>query len=172
MVKEINKKLAIGLIVLFAILVFIPVAVKYDLLNYEELISKLPKISLPKLPKFPWTSKVEGIAKFSSEEEFKEYLQNSSTELQYWAGGMGGGLALEMMKSEFPTTPPATNGETAAPDRVSETNVQVAGIDEPDIVKTDGNEIYLSQEYSYWRGPIILEEKIVSPYPSQAKQML
>jgi uncharacterized secreted protein with C-terminal beta-propeller domain len=57
----------------------------------------------------------------------------------------------------------------ATPDRVSETNVQVAGIDEPDIVKTDGSEIYISQEYSYWSGPILFEEKIMPPYPSQAK---
>jgi len=163
MQNQINKKLAIGLIVLFSLVVFIPIAVKYSLLNYEELIQKIP-----------WTQKkVEGIAKFSSEEEFKEYLQNSNTELQYWGGGMGGGdIAFEALGKTSSQAPavPATDGGAAAIDRVSETNVQVAGIDEPDIVKTDGKEIYFSQEYSYWRGPILFEEKmIMPPYPSQAK---
>jgi uncharacterized secreted protein with C-terminal beta-propeller domain len=36
--------------------------------------------------------------------------------------------------------------EKAVVNRVSETNVQVQGIDEPDIVKTDGNEIYYSNQ--------------------------
>lgn len=39
----------------------------------------------------------------------------------------------------------------AAPERVSETNVQVSGIDEPDIVKTDGEQLYVSTR-SYWYG--------------------
>ncbi len=35
-------------------------------------------------------------------------------------------------------------------ERVSETTVQVLGIDEPDIVKTDGKKIYFSQSFSFW----------------------
>jgi len=42
------------------------------------------------------------------------------------------------------------------PDRVSGTNVQVIGIDEPDIVKTNGEEIFFSGEDFYVRG---LEER-------------
>ena len=38
-------------------------------------------------------------------------------------------------------------GETI-PERVGETTVQVKGIDEPDILKTDGKRIYFSS--SYW----------------------
>jgi uncharacterized secreted protein with C-terminal beta-propeller domain len=159
MQDQINKKLAIGIIIFFSLLIFIPIAVKYELLNYEELIQKLPKISLPKL-KLPWTSKVEGIAKFSSEEEFKEYLQNASIETQYWGGGLGGEILTDGAARMFA---PA-EGKGAEPERVSETNVQVAGIDEPDIVKTNGKEIYFSHEYQYWwGGPIILEERIIPP---------
>lgn len=47
------------------------------------------------------------------------------------------------------------------PERYSETNVQVAGIDEPDIVKTDGKEIYYSPERRYYWGvrrPMMLPE--------------
>jgi uncharacterized secreted protein with C-terminal beta-propeller domain len=164
MQNQINKKLAIGIIVFFCFLVFIPIAVKYELLDYEEIVSKLSKISWPKFPKLPWSKKVEGIAKFSSEEEFKEYLQNASVETEYWGGGLGGGVAFEMMREMVPTAAPDVNGKGAEPERVSETNVQVVGIDEPDIVKTDGKEIYFSHEYQYWwGGPIILEERILPP---------
>ncbi|HDD72683.1 MAG TPA: hypothetical protein ENG00_01165, partial [Candidatus Aenigmarchaeota archaeon] len=40
--------------------------------------------------------------------------------------------------------------KAGAPERVSTTNVQVAGIDEPDIVKTDGKHIYISSEAYYY----------------------
>ena len=168
MQNQINKKLAIGIIVFFCLLVFIPIAVKYELfnyehLNYEEFVQKFLKISWPKMPKLPW-SKVEGIKKFSSEEEFKEYLQNASIETEYWGGGMGGGDAFEIMRESVPLAAPTANSKGAEPDRVSETNVQVAGIDEPDIVKTDGKEIYFSREYQYWwSGSVMIEESIMPP---------
>ena len=158
MQNTINKKLAIGIIVLFSLLVFVPVAVKYELLHFEELGQKFPN--------FPWNQKVEGIAKFSSEDEFKEYLQQSAAETQYWAGGLGGNIALERMVAPTATPAPLTDGKGggAEPERVSETNVQVSGIDEPDIVKTDGKEIYFSREYQYWwGGSVIMEERILPP---------
>lgn len=66
----------------------------------------------------------------------------------------------------------------AAPDRVSETTVQVAGIDEPDIVKTNGKEIYFSSQRYYWRGfmersieiippPINKETKAIKAFPPE-----
>ena len=51
---------------------------------------------------------------------------------------------------------PADTSLKATPDRVSETNVQVAGIDEPDIVKTDGSTIYFSNTFSGYY-PILME---------------
>jgi len=51
----------------------------------------------------------------------------------------------------------ATSGGTVAQGtlRVSETNVRTEGVDEPDIVKTDGNHIYFSREprYPLYRNP-------------------
>lgn len=47
------------------------------------------------------------------------------------------------------TQPPVSAG------RVSETNVQVSGIDEPDIVKTDGKELYVSTESQYYYNDIV-----------------
>ncbi len=43
---------------------------------------------------------------------------------------------------------PPTASLGSEPERFSETNVQTAGIDEPDIVKTDGKEIYFSSSRS------------------------
>ena len=58
----------------------------------------------------------------------------------------------------MPSLAPATlemgvGGEVQqkAAERVSETNVQVAGIDEPDIIKTDGTRIFFSSEEQYYR---------------------
>lgn len=52
-------------------------------------------------------------------------------------------------------------------DRVSETTVQVAGIDEPDIVKTDGKNIYFSQAGRYYGRPVPLsgavEDRMIAP---------
>ncbi|WP_338103114.1 beta-propeller domain-containing protein [Methanolapillus millepedarum] len=47
--------------------------------------------------------------------------------------------------SESSTTPQSPS----TPDRVSETNVQVAGVDEADLVKTDGNTIYYTPQNYY-----------------------
>lgn len=51
----------------------------------------------------------------------------------------------------------ATDGGAA---RVSETTVQVAGIDEPDIVKTDGDALYISHE-GWWGRAVPMVEPVV-----------
>lgn len=97
----------------------------------------------------PPAPEMKDIKKFSTEEEFKAYLQKAA-ELEY--GGWGFGIGIASAVTEAMTPPPATAapspaGKVAIPERVSETTVQVPGIDEPDIVKTDGKKIYLSQSY-------------------------
>lgn len=47
---------------------------------------------------------------------------------------------------------PAEGVVRSGPDRISQTNVQVVDIDEPDVVKTDGQEIYLSDDSYYYYG--------------------
>jgi len=108
------------------------------------------------------------VTKFESAEDFKEYLgqvRSTYTDSYGFGGFVGssdfrGGdvmvMAEELMDVDSPGLGEVSGmGAGAAPtvDRVSETNVQVQGIDEPDIVKTDGQEIYYSQEevYYYWR---------------------
>ncbi len=91
----------------------------------------------------------DGVEKFSSAEEFREYLSRSS-ESGYasFSSGLQAQRAME-------TT---AGGETAADsgsfggdvERYSGTNVQVTGVDEPDILKTDGKYFYYSPEQNYY----------------------
>jgi uncharacterized secreted protein with C-terminal beta-propeller domain len=88
--------------------------------------------------------KVGEIKKFGSVEEFKEYIGKAKSAAGFYGGrGAGGPGIMEMQVGEAPKSAlPAA--DLGIPSRVSETNVQVAGIDEPDMVKTDGKEIYFS----------------------------
>lgn len=87
--------------------------------------------------------KISEIKKFSSEQEFKDYLEKAKN-ISGSFGGRGGGLETQAVKSSDAVNAPQAAGLGGGPSRVSETNVQVAGIDEPDAVKTDGKEIYFS----------------------------
>lgn len=115
------------------------------------------------------------IAAFADEADFKAYLAEAqAAQGDYYYGiGAGGmtratsGIDMGMMEDVALAAPEAVfdGEETGAPsvDRVSETNVQVAGIDEPDVVKTDGQEIYYSSEQPYywwgWEEPMPMMEK-------------
>lgn len=103
------------------------------------------------------------VTKFSSDQEFGEYLAKAS-QMGASGYGFGGGMALRTrgiaesslgapVTDSFGTKAEAPSG----PDRVSGTNVQVIGIDEPDIVKTDGKEIYVSTPGGY---PVYYEKMV------------
>ncbi len=93
------------------------------------------------------------VKQFESEEEFKNYLTMAGTYGGYGMGGgrgMGGDVALSMpTKSEQSLASPAPYGQESTQDRSSQTNVQVVGIDEPDIVKTDGKNLFISSPNRY-----------------------
>ncbi|KPJ57373.1 hypothetical protein AMJ49_01005, partial [Parcubacteria bacterium DG_74_2] len=111
---------------------------------------------MPSFPQIFWPThqpitKVENIEKFASEEDFKAYLQEA--QFAYYMPSffaMGAPRAIFEEGMVLPA-PLALDGKGGAPERISETTVQVPGIDEPDIVKTDGKEIYFSFEGYYWR---------------------
>lgn len=97
----------------------------------------------------PNAFKKDKIKKFKSEKDFKEYIAR----VEDARGGMGGILPGEIDNSVESFASPETGvsapmglSEKRAAERVSGTNVQVLGIDEPDVVKTDGQEIYFSHE--------------------------
>ncbi|RLI75606.1 hypothetical protein DRP05_14465 [Archaeoglobales archaeon] len=120
---------------------------------------------------------IENFTTFNSADEMKEYLQKTYSS-QFWlgfgfeAGVVRGEVVLDVaqpMQKSIPSAP--TLYEKSAPERVSETNVQVKGIDEPDIVKTDGVNIYVSQTYlyPYWRWEKVNEgeTKIIKAFPPE-----
>lgn len=105
---------------------------------------------------FPSSPEQVGIGRFASEDEFRRYFAEGAS----LAEGQGGGVralgAPEMMPMALDSATGfgADSGMAAkeAAPRVSETNVRTEGIDEPDIVKTDGGHIYFSREPSYFYG--------------------
>ncbi|MFA6466457.1 MAG: beta-propeller domain-containing protein [Patescibacteria group bacterium] len=96
--------------------------------------------------------------KFKSVDEFKAYIEDMDQTAYYGGMGMVRNFAQSetMMLDEaqdiaMPAPELVVDGNGLAPDRVSDTNVQVLGIDEPDIVKTDGKQIYFSDNIgNYW----------------------
>ncbi len=161
--KQIDKK--IGIIIIVVIFL---IAVLLIIISNRKLENKLlyPDFNYP----FKNTSlmKTEKIKKFTSEEEFKTYLQTSMTETGNYYGG--GGRKTEMMTNEeipIMALDKQTESKTANLERVSETNVQVLGIDEPDIVKTNGKEIYFSSKQIYWEEENRLFPSGVMPYKTK-----
>lgn len=175
-----NKKIYIVLGVIVLVTVF-NLALVYYIFQYKG-IPGMPNVNLPEIFKLPDLTppKVEGVAKFADEEEFKTYLSKTEEQTSYYYGNISvdRGFALEesvsapsanlnlgMDKSSstigLGTTAGIGGGDSAG--RVSETNVQVVGIDEPDIVKTDGKEIYYSSSfYPYYRDmpiPVDIQEE-------------
>ncbi|MFC1726996.1 beta-propeller domain-containing protein [Patescibacteria group bacterium] len=167
--KKDHQKPIIGMVFLLFFLIL--VGVYYS--------SKLVKISAPFRfptpsssgdPLVPLSSQEAIFEKFTSEADYKAYLDESPEEL---AKMMGRGFPIEAIGDRsfaaedmrMEAMAPGLGG--AALERVSETNVQVKGIDEPDIVKTDGQEIYFSPQSPYLirqpRNVVFMEESIIPP---------
>ena len=104
------------------------------------------------------------IAAFESEAALVAYLQETEELYSHGAWGWGGvirsggTMTIFDESSAIPPVPSANeqgastasgDGYKDEADRVSGTNVQVLGIDEPDIVKTDGSSIFFSHQ-SWW----------------------
>jgi len=121
----------------------------------------------------PGTAPIDGetgVAQFENESAFRSYLENG----QLLAGGgfrMGGAVAAEpALGAPTDAAVDATTGDAAVPasaeagnaggdgsdsSRIGTTNVQVAGLDEPDLVKTDGRNFYYAPRGRYARiGPV------------------
>ena len=118
--------------------------------------------------------KVPTLKTFSSVEDFKNYLSRAEKIPTYQIGMEREFARMAPLYLPQISTAPLSPTEKA-PSRFAETNVQVPGIDEPDILKTDGKEIYFSpgKNWPIWREPIfILEEKIIPPYYKEKKTKL
>jgi len=92
---------------------------------------------------------------FQSDEEFIQYYTESQTvsSRNYLMPTATMDMSSEESKAISPTTDSMSNSFAVSggeADRYSTTNVQVAGIDEPDIVKTDGQTIFYSHQSPYY----------------------
>lgn len=90
----------------------------------------------------------DSLRRISSDSEFTElFTSNQVSTIRNMP--IAGGREMQMKANSTASS----DGSSQSVDRVSGTNVQVMGIDEPDIVKTDGASIYYSKEghYTYWR---------------------
>lgn len=168
---------------LFVLIIFIASAFS---LNFF-LKQKPQEPSKPETKNSPFSSflgKDKGVEKFSSEEEFKDYLtegESSGTSSFFGVSIANGRIRAPAFSDGAPQTVnlrlggSVANIEGGAPYRISETNVQVAGIDEPDIVKTDGKQIYLSSQLNYYPLPLSrgTRESILPPtYPSSETRLI
>jgi uncharacterized secreted protein with C-terminal beta-propeller domain len=101
-----------------------------DRMGYDESVEKTPP----------------EISQFASESEFRSYLSNQESAAPgLFRSGLMTDTALEALPAELSYAQDKTIGG-----RYSESNVQVLGIDEPDIVKTDGESIFVSSEQMYY----------------------
>lgn len=115
------------------------------------------------------------IKKFADLNEFKEFLeQNSDSGYGGYYSGSRAGMLTEMATDSLINAPMAAKSMKeiayAAPDEIgagsqdySKTNVQVEGIDEADIIKTDGKYIYAVARNDLF---------IISAYPADNSEVL
>lgn len=88
----------------------------------------------------------EGLKRFSSYSELRDFVK-SNTEASYGYGGVFGatqmvsttGAVRETAENSKVVNAPSAAGSTD----FSQTNIQVEGVDEPDIIKNDGKYIYV-----------------------------
>ncbi|MEA1958555.1 MAG: beta-propeller domain-containing protein [Chloroflexota bacterium] len=126
----------------------------------------------------------EGIAvdNFSSAEEFVAYLAEADSLYASAANWGSFGEPVMIPRTSFFESAGLDEGgvfsSEAIPQRVSGTNVQVMGIDEPDIVKTDSITIFFSQDeyYYYYYEPfeidIDVKEGVMPPEQSAGTKII
>ena len=94
------------------------------------------------------------LARFKSDEEYQKYISEGRDLAQAgYSYNVGGEVAVDALADRaVGLGSPSSMPLKSAPERISQTNVQVVDIDEPDVVKTDGQEIYLSDDSYYYYG--------------------
>ncbi len=112
----------------------------------------------------PAAEQPRSLVQAKSSTEFEAYLKRGLAESVSAARP----VALEMAASTV------AMDANAGSERVSSTNVQVGGVDEGDLVKTDGQYLYAVQQPSYRYYPIALDSALVpgvspvEPMPAQS----
>ncbi|MFA6321988.1 MAG: beta-propeller domain-containing protein [Candidatus Buchananbacteria bacterium] len=94
------------------------------------------------------------MVKFNSEQDFKDYLKSTEGLMTGFAGNFGQkntAIATDSVSTQKALMPTSSGSDEQAgtAERFSQTNIQVSGVDEPDIIKTDGQNIFFSLEPRY-----------------------
>jgi uncharacterized secreted protein with C-terminal beta-propeller domain len=130
-------------------------------------------------PEFrPVVAPVTDFIRFTDANEFNEWMivadekaQQSGYNKVMMMRDMGGVMDMGLGMAETAAPPTLGMDESVTSERYSETNVQVAGIDEPDIIKTDGQEIYYSQQSGFYRPMMEVMEREVGFAPPGSYEM-
>lgn len=156
--KKINSTLGLSFIITLALLVIWFMTLINYISSSIMVFTVRPAPTTQSVPSA--AGDIKGMSKFASSEEFREYLEKSQELVggYYGAVNFSTGIAksaeiiVDRQVAQPPVAPSANGQEVTLtePTRFSETNVQVSGIDEPDIVKTDGKEIYFSKQQNYY----------------------
>jgi inhibitor of cysteine peptidase len=123
------------------------------------------------------------MAKFSSDEEFNEYLKKSRETSSFFGAELFSLEADDVVGAPSVGMGRGSTGlsETSV-DRISQTNVQVGGIDEPDILKNNASTIFFSPSRSgrvdtFFREPLIMpgisieEDRLIAPLPPELQRV-
>jgi len=111
----------------------------------------------------PGVGKKINFEKFSSLENFKAFLTTVPQ-----TGFMASfGLARTLESAAIPTAELKVADDSVT--RISATNVQVKGIDEPDIAKTNGQEIFFLPENFFRPLPLLEPDQMGWPVPNSAQ---
>lgn len=114
--------------------------------NMEE-VEEEPFVEAPtKSEDEPFTEDEDSdeIGKFASLEDFRIYLENHTIENSYrYFGAFGNTFVDGPTVGVFDTDGEGISATTSSTSSHSSTNIQVAGVDEGDIVKTDGEYAYI-----------------------------
>ncbi|MBN2042770.1 MAG: beta-propeller domain-containing protein [Candidatus Aenigmarchaeota archaeon] len=108
----------------------------------------------------------EGVKKFSSCSELRDFLQANAGESGYFGYGMDTGVMRNVGAPQaMPTMAEAGDsaGKAAGSDEFSTTNIQVEGVDEADIVKNDGKYLYIVSKSRVY---------IVDAYPAEDSKIV
>lgn len=165
-----KQKTALSISVILLVIIFVVASVgSYFLIKYVQDYVHLPSgnnnnnnyVYNPDPSEYDFTQ-------FASKEEYQAYLSMGESSGYYSSWGLGS-LSLNSLAedtfSDSAISPKSYGYESSpSPERYSETNVQVAGIDEADIVKTNGQEIFYSPDsyYLYDMPMIKMEEDMMS----------
>lgn len=101
-----------------------------------------------------------GLERFLSDESFSQYIASAAVNTQGTFGGsfFAAAAATDRAITAAPGTSALAEGSSAQ--RVSQTNIQVRNVDEPDIVKTDGKRIYYARNADPYGYPLPIFQRM------------